>query len=51
MQDLEQKLTEIFPKVLQHANEQLISMAHQKLGAEKQEIKTDLENKRRQILV
>ena len=49
MQDLEQKLTEIFPKVLQHANEQLISMAHQKLGAEKQEIKTDLENKRRQI--
>lgn len=46
---LEQKLAEIFPKVLQNANEQLISMANQKLGAEKQDIKTDLDNKRRQI--
>lgn len=47
--DLEAKLAEIFPKVLQNANEQLISMANQKLGAEKQDIKTDLDNKRRQI--
>lgn len=47
--DLEQKLMEIFPEVLKNANEQLISMANQKLGAEKQDIKTDLDNKRRQI--
>ncbi len=48
-EELEKKLVEVFPDVLQKANEQLISMANQKLGAEKQEIKTDLENKRRQI--
>lgn len=47
--DLEAKLAEIFPKVLQNANEQLITMANQKLTAEKQEIKTDLANKRREI--
>ena len=46
---LEQKLAEVFPEVLKNANEQLISMANQKLGAEKREIKTDLDNKRRQI--
>ena len=46
---LEQKLVEVFPDVLQKANEQLIAMANQKLGAEKREIKTDLDNKRRQI--
>ncbi len=39
---LEQKVNELFPKI----NEQLIVMADQKLGAEKKEIKTDLENKR-----
>ncbi len=42
---LEQKVNEIFPKI----NEQLIMMADQKLGAEKKEIKTDLENKRESI--
>lgn len=47
--DLEQKLIEVFPEVLKNANEQLISMANQKLGAEKQDIKTDLDNKRKQI--
>lgn len=48
-EQLEKKLVEIFPKVLQGANEQLISMANQKLGSETKEIRTDLENKRRQI--
>lgn len=47
--ELERKLAEIFPKVLQNANEQLISMANQKLGAEKQDIKTDMDNKRREF--
>lgn len=47
--DLEQKLAEIFPKVLQSANEQLISLANEKLSAEKREIKTDLDNKRLMI--
>ena len=42
---LEQKVNEIFPKI----NEQLIMMADQKLGAEKKEIKKDLENKRESI--
>ncbi len=46
---LEKKLREIFPGVLKDANEQLISMANEKLGAEKNEIKTDLENKRAAI--
>ena len=32
-----------------NANEQLITMAQQKLGDEKQEIKTDLDNKRREF--
>ena len=47
--ELEQKLAEVFPKVLQSANEQLISMANEKLGAQKSEIKTDLENKKKII--
>lgn len=47
--ELEQKLVEMFPRVLKDANEQLISMANEKLGAEKREIKTDLENKRKVI--
>lgn len=46
---LESKLSEIFPKVLQNANEQLVLMASEKLGAEKAEIKNDLENKRKAI--
>ncbi len=46
---IEQSLHEIFPKVLQNANQQLISMADQKLSAEKQEIITDLSNKKTQI--
>jgi len=42
---LEKKVNEIFPKI----NEQLILMADQKLGAEKKEIKTDLDNKKTAI--
>lgn len=49
LDELEQKLSEMFPKVLHNANEQLISMANQKLGAEKQDIKTDMDNKRREF--
>jgi DNA recombination protein RmuC len=48
-QEMEKRLNEIFPKVLQNANEQLISMANEKLGAEKREMKTDLDNKRKLI--
>ena len=47
--ELERRLTEMFPKVLQSASEQLISLANEKLGAEKKEIKNDLENKRLMI--
>lgn len=39
----------ILPDVVKNANEQLIQMANQKLGAEKQEIKTDLANKKEVI--
>ncbi len=46
---IEQSLHEAFPKLLLHANRQLIEMADQKLTAEKQEIKTDLHNKKNQI--
>lgn len=43
---LEAKLTEIFPKLLNQANEQLVLMANEKLQAEKQDIKTDMQNKK-----
>jgi DNA recombination protein RmuC len=46
---LDEKIKEIMPSVLQNANEQLILMADQKLGSEKKEIKTDLENKRMEV--
>ncbi len=46
---LENKLLEIFPRILQNANQQLITMADQKLNAEKQDIKTDLVNKKSAI--
>ncbi len=39
-------ITVVFPDVLKKASEQLIMMAEQKLGAEKQEIETDLANKK-----
>lgn len=46
---LEGKFHEMFPRLLQNANQQLITMADQKLIAEKQEIKTDLLNKKAAI--
>ncbi len=46
---LDSKMKEIMPEVLKNANEQLIMMADQKLGSEKKEIKTDIENKRMEI--
>jgi len=43
---VEATIQKIFPEVLKKASEQLIVMADQKLKAEKQDIKTDLGNKR-----
>lgn len=48
-QSVELKLREVLPEALKLANEQLVVMANQKLGAEKTEIKTDVENKRAEI--
>ena len=48
-QSVELKLRELFPKLAEDVNKQLIIMADQKLGAEKKEIKTDIENKRSEI--
>lgn len=45
----EQKLNEIFMRVLNRATEHVINVADQKLAAEKQEIKTDLTNKKEAI--
>ena len=44
---LENKIAAIFPDVLKKASEHLILHARRELGAEKQDIKTDLENKRK----
>ncbi len=46
---MEKQIREMFPQVISDANKQLIAMADQKLGAEKKEIKTDLENKKTAI--
>lgn len=46
---LEGKFHEMFPRLLQNANQQLITMADQKLKAEKQEITSDLQNKKTAI--
>lgn len=46
---ISQKLTEILPGVLDQANESLIRMADQKLGAESSKSRIDLENKRAEI--
>ncbi len=44
--DIENKLNELFPQVMKNANEQLVLLANEKLGAEKKEISSDLANKR-----
>ena len=46
---IEEKINEVMPQALKNANEQLVLMAEQKLGAEKKEIKTDLDNKKTAI--
>ena len=46
---ISQKLTELLPSVLDQANESLIRMADQKLGAESSKSRIDLENKRAEI--
>lgn len=46
---VELRLRELMPQVMKDANESLVTMANQKLGAEKQEIKSDMENKRAEL--
>lgn len=46
---MELKLRELMPELQKQANEALITLADQKLGAEKKEIRTDVENKREEI--
>lgn len=46
---IEQKLNELMPNVLDKANESLVRMADQKLGAESNKNRVDLENKRGEI--
>jgi len=46
VQNVELRIREMMPELMREASNSLISMADQKLGAEKNEIKTDLENKR-----
>lgn len=47
--DISAQLKEILPEAMKPLTDQLITLADQKLGAEKKEIKTDLENKRSEI--
>lgn len=49
VETLDKLLSEMLPRHMQDAREQLVLLAKEKLGAEKQDIKTDLENKRRAI--
>ena len=44
--EIKNALNEIFPNLLKNAQEQLITMANEKLGAEKKNIETDLGNKK-----
>lgn len=48
-EEIERKLNEMFPNLLQNANAQLIAMANEKLGAEKRTIETDFSNKKESI--
>jgi len=48
-QTIAQKLNEIMPNILDQANESLVRMADQKLGAESEKAKVNLENKRAEI--
>ncbi len=46
---ISQKLNEIMPNILDQANESLVRMADQKLGAESSKSRLDMENKRAEI--
>lgn len=46
---ISQRLNEIMPTILNQANESLVRMADEKLGAESSKTKIDLENKREEI--
>lgn len=46
---IEQKLNEIMPSILNQANDTLVRMANEKLGAESSKNRIDLENKRSEI--
>ncbi len=47
--DFFNKFQQKFPDILNQANQSLVTMANQKLGAEKQDIETDLQNKKQAI--
>lgn len=47
--DLEDTVKNLLPELLRTVNEQVIQMADQKLGAEKKEIRADMEGKRQEI--
>lgn len=49
-QDLANKLNEIFPQVLKNANQQLITMADQKIGTDLQNKKDSIEKMVKQVL-
>ena len=49
MRALELQLKSMLPDIMKQSNDMLVSRANEVLGAEKKEIKTDLENKRGEI--
>lgn len=49
LQTLELKLQQMMPELINQSSENLIKMANEKLGAEKKEIRTDMENKRSEM--
>lgn len=49
LQTLELKLQQMMPQLIDQSSESLIKLANEKLGAEKKEIRTDMENKRSEM--
>lgn len=48
-EDLESSIKQLLPDLMKSVNEQVIQLADQKLGAEKKEIRADMEGKRQEI--
>ncbi|MBI2356971.1 DNA recombination protein RmuC [Candidatus Dojkabacteria bacterium] len=48
-EDMEASIKQVLPELMKSVNEQVIQMADQKLGAEKKEIRADMEGKRQEI--